>query len=83
MYIDARYILVKDLIETKRITEFAQIFVSLPKSTLARDLRKNPGRMDDLIERPEELNYKDIKKISALIGVSCSDIIRLFDKDFS
>ena len=83
MYIDDRYMVVKYLIETKRITSFAQIFTSLPKSILARDLRKNPGRMDDIIEHPEELSYRELKKISTLMGVPCSEVIRLFDKDFS
>lgn len=83
MYRDDRYLVIKDLLETNRITDFTQIFTSLPKSILARDLRKNPGRMDDLIEHPEELSYREIKKISDLIGVSCSEVLRLIDKDFS
>lgn len=83
MHKDVRYKTVRDLIKTKSITEFAQIFDTLPKSVLAKALRKNTNRMDNLIERPEELNYKDIKSISLLLEVPCSMLIQLFDKDFS
>ena len=83
MHKDVRYKLVKDLIEAKSITEFEQIFVPLRKSVLARALGKNTGRMDDLIEHPEQLSYEEIRKISLLVEVPCSVIIRLFDKEFS
>ena len=83
MHKDVRYNSVRDLIKTKSITEFSKIFETLPKSVLARALRKNTNRMDNLIERPEELSYKDIKAISLLMEVPCSMIIQLFDKDFS
>lgn len=83
MHKDVRYKTVRDLIKTNSITEFSQIFDTLPKSVLARALRKNTNRMDNLIEHPEELNYKDIKSISLLLEVPCSMLIQLFDKDFS
>jgi hypothetical protein len=83
MYTDERYKLVKDLIEAKSITEFEQIFTPLPKSVLAKDLGRNTSRMNTLIEHPEQLTYENIRKISSLVKVPCSVIIRLFDKDFS
>jgi hypothetical protein len=83
MHMDVRYRNVRDLIKAKSITEFGQIFDSIPKSVLARALRKNTSRMDKLIEHPEELSYKDIKTISSLLDVPCSVLIQLFDKDFS
>lgn len=82
MHEDVRYKRVKDLIEANSITEFRQIFDLLPKSTLARILRKNTNRMDDLIAQPGKLRYDEIKRISELIQVPCSVMIRLIDKDF-
>lgn len=82
MHKDVRYKTVRDLINTRSITAFAQIFDTLPKSILARALRKNTSRIDDIIERPEELRYKDIKAISLLLDVPCSSIIQLFDRNF-
>ncbi len=38
--------------------------------------------MDDLIARPEELRYKELKAISELLNVPGSALIRLFDKGF-
>jgi len=83
MHKDVRYKTVRDLINTRSITRFEQIFDTLPKSILARELRKNTSRIDDIIARPEDLRYKDIKAISLLFDVACSKIIQLFDKDFA
>jgi len=83
MHKDVRYKAVRDLIRTGSITEFRQIFDTLPKSTLARALRKNTSRIDDIIAHPDDLRYKDIKQMSQLLDVPCSMIIRLFDKEFS
>lgn len=80
---DVRYKATRDLIRTKSITEFHEIFNTLPKSTLARALRKNTSRIDDIIARPTDLRYRDIKEISQLLDVPCSMVIQLFDKDFS
>lgn len=79
---DVRYKRTKDLIEAKSIVEFSQLFDLVPKSTLARILRKNTNRMDDLIAQPQKLRYEEIKKVSELLDISCSAIIRLIDKDF-
>lgn len=83
MHKDVRYKTVKDLITTRSITRFEQIFDTVPKSVLARAIRKNTSRIDDIIERPEDLRYKDIKAISLLFDVPCSRIIQLFDEDFA
>lgn len=82
MHSDVRYKRVKDLIEAKSIVEFSQLFDLVPKSTLARILRKNTNRMDDLIAQPHKLRYEEIKKVSELLDVPCSVIMRLIDKDF-
>lgn len=83
MHKDVRYNSVRDLIKTRSITDFAQIFDTIPKSVFARSLKKNTSRIDDLIAKPEELRYKDIRKISQLLDVPRSMVIHLFDKDFS
>ena len=83
MHTDVRFKTVRDLINTRSITAFEQIFDTLPKSILARSLRKNTSRIDDIIARPEDLRYKDIKAISLLFDVPCSKIIQLIDKDFA
>ncbi|AXY73385.1 hypothetical protein D3H65_05060 [Paraflavitalea soli] len=83
MHTDVRFKTVRDLINTRSITAFEQIFDTIPKSMIARELRKNTSRIDDIIQRPEELRYKEIKAISLLLGVPCSKIILLFDGDFA
>ena len=83
MHTDVRFKTVRDLINTRSITAFEQIFDTIPKSMLARELRKNTSRIDDIIQRPEELRYKEIKAISVLLDVPCSKIIQLFDKEFA
>ncbi len=83
MHKDVRYKAVRDLIKTNSITEFGQIFDTLPKTVIAKVLRKNTNRIDDLMDHPEELRYKEIKMISSFLDVPCSMVIRLFDKGFS
>ena len=83
MHKDVRYKAVRDLIKTNSITEFGQIFDTLPKTVIAKVLRKNTNRIDDLMDHPEELRYKEIKMISSFLDVPCSMVIRLFDKEFS
>lgn len=80
---DVRYKATSNLIKTQSITEFEEVFHTLPKSTLAKALRKNTSRIDDIINNPTDLRYKDIKQMSQLLDVPCSMIIRLFDKDFT
>lgn len=79
---DHRYSDARRLIETRSLTEFSHIFTYLPKTVLAQELKKNPSRMGYLIDHPDEMTYGEIKKISELFEVPCSEIIRLFDKDF-
>jgi hypothetical protein len=64
---DPRYHSVKALIETGRINRFSEIFLYIPKSVLAYDLKINNARMSTLIVRTEQFSLEQLFKIAELI----------------
>jgi hypothetical protein len=80
---DERYEVVKDMIETGRITEFKQIFKYMPKTVMAHDLSTNTTRMTRLIDNVEEFTLEEVYEISALIEVDRLVIFKILDKQFS
>jgi len=79
---DPRYNAVRKLIESNSITEFHEIFDVLPKTVLAHDLAKNPGRMTDLVNKAEDLKFRNIYQISNLIGVNYGAICTLIANQY-
>ena len=66
---DTRYIAVKALIETGRITTFADIFEYIPRKTVYIDLGINYTRFTKLIEHPGGLTITEIKTLSGLFEI--------------
>ena len=69
--------MVKRLIESNGITEFQEIFITIPKTVFAHELSKNTGRMGDLIENAEKLNVKEMYRIGQLLEVNTHAILEL------
>jgi hypothetical protein len=66
---DLRYQNAKNLIlggYTKTINE---LFVTIPKSIVARDLHTNLARLNKLIEDPMKYSFKDMANIAALLEI--------------
>jgi len=80
---DERYEVVKDMIESGRITEFKHIFKYMPKTVMAHDLSTNTTRMTRLIDNVEEFTLEEVYEISALIEVDRLVIFKILDKQFS
>lgn len=74
---DARYEVVKSLITNGQVTEFRQIFISLPKSILYQDLGMNSERFNKLMHHVEGFVLKDIFTIANLIGVEKDAMLQL------
>jgi hypothetical protein len=74
---DNRFEMVKRLIESNGITEFQEIFITIPKTVFAHELSKNTGRMGDLIENAEKLNVKEMYRIGQLLDVNTHAILEL------
>lgn len=66
---DARYHTAKVLIEHKHILNFSEIFKTLPKSILARDIGTNNNRISRLIMNPLSCTIADIYAIAKLMDL--------------
>jgi hypothetical protein len=81
---DKRYAIVKDSIDSGKISEFGEIFHGsyLPKTVLRKDIAITNERMTLLIDHPEEITLVEAHRISKMINVSVYDIIRLAFKKY-
>jgi hypothetical protein len=79
---DERYEVVRELIDSGRISEFRHIFKYIPKTVVAHDLGTNTTRMTRLIENVEELTIEDLRMIGNLIEVSYHAILQLVIKQY-
>lgn len=73
---DKRYSTIKVLIETDNIKYLSDMFDTLPKTVLAKDIGMNYGRFSRKTKMLELFNLKEIFKIADLIQV---DRQRLLD----
>lgn len=80
---DERYEVVKDMIESGRITEFKHIFKYMPKTVMAHDLSTNTTRMTRLIDNVEEFTLEEMYEISNLVEIDHLTIFKLMDKQFA
>ena len=80
---DERYEVVKDMIESGRVTEFRHIFKYMPKTVMAHDLSTNTTRMTRLIDNVQEFTLEEVYEISNLVEVDHLVIFKLMDKQVS
>jgi hypothetical protein len=80
---DERYEVVKDMIESGRITEFKHIFKYMPKTVMAHDLSTNTTRMTRLIDNVQEFTLEEVYEISHLVEVDHFVVFKLMDKQFA
>jgi hypothetical protein len=73
MAIDRRYEDVKMLFAKGEIKIFSDILKAIPKSVVARDLGKEKGRFDELIDNPRGFKFKDIIQLCFLCKVQITE----------
>lgn len=66
---DKRYTTVKNLISSGYINSFDEIFDTLPKTVVCKDLGMNGIRFNALMENVDNFILKDIFRIAALIDI--------------
>jgi len=74
---DKRYRTIKFLLENGHISTLNEIFESIPKSVVAKDLGFNNMRMAKLIRDVDRYIVKDLFKLAALIEVEETVIMNL------
>ena len=80
---DGRYKKVKLLFDGKLIKRFSEIFSEevIPKTLLAKDLKKNNNQIDKLIRSPGSFKIKDVILISELFELTIARLLALLEPD--
>ena len=74
---DRRYQQVKLLIIKGEIKSFNEIFDTLPKSILARDLHIKGSTLTKLMKRVDKFYLRDVAAIAELFGIELESIFSL------
>jgi hypothetical protein len=74
---DKRYTTVKNLISGGYIKSFQEIFDTIPKSVVYKDLGINNVRFNNLLNNVDQFILKDLFRIAALIEIDEKAILDL------
>lgn len=74
---DKRYTTVRNLIAGGYIKSFSEIWNTLPKTVVARDLKMHHQTFTKLIGSPEKFSFEQAIEIGLLIEVDSFDIMNL------
>lgn len=80
---DKRYNTVKNLISGGHIKTFSEIFDTLPKSVVYRDLGMNNTRFNALLADVQLFVLKDVFRIASLIGVDEKQILEILLQEYN
>jgi hypothetical protein len=78
---DPRYNLIRPKYKRDEIRLFSEIFITLPKSLVAKDLGKEKGRFNELVDNPNEFVWSELKKFSSNCEMSISEFCLLIEKE--
>lgn len=74
---DKRYSTVKKLISGNYIQTLSELFDTVPKSVVAKDLGLNGVRINNLINNVGRFYVKDLFKLAEVVGVDEIEIMKL------
>jgi hypothetical protein len=74
---DKRYGTVKNLIAGGYIKSFSEIWDTLPKTVVARDLKMHHQTFSKLVSSPEKIRFEEAIEIASLIEIDGMRIINL------
>ena len=77
---DPRYNLIRPKYRREEIRLFSDIFLTLPKSLVAKDLGKEKRRFNELVDNPNEFTWAELKKFSSNCEMSISDFCLLIER---
>jgi hypothetical protein len=80
---DKRYRITKNLILSGHLKEFREIFDSVPKTRVAKDMGTNYVRLNKLIDYLPGFTLKDFITISELIDVDLKIILDLVANQYA
>lgn len=74
---DGRYMAIKTLVETGKITMFEEIFYTFPKTKLAKDIGWHSERMEDFISGVDIMKVETMDKIADLFDLDYSLVSKI------
>jgi hypothetical protein len=78
---DPRYNLIRPKFKREEIRLFSDIFLTLPKSLVAKDLGKEKRRFNELVDNPNEFTYSELRKFSSNCEMSIAEFGLLIEKE--
>jgi hypothetical protein len=78
---DPRYNLIRPKYKRDEIRLFSDIFLTLPKSLVAKDLGKEKRRFNQLVDNPNEFTYSELRKFSSNCEMSIPEFGLLIEKE--
>ena len=78
---DRRYTTVKKLIAGGNLSSFQEIFDTVPKTGVARDLGMNNTRLTKLVNNPGLFWIRDIYRLADFIEIDALFLLRLIDEE--
>ena len=78
---DARYRTAQKLILAGLVKSLAELFDTLDKTPLARDMHTAPARLNKLILNPALFTFEDCYKIAVLLEVDDDKIVELIHSE--
>jgi hypothetical protein len=78
---DPRYNLIRPKYKRDEIRLFSDLFQTLPRSLVAKDLGKEKGRFNELVDDPNEFTFSELKKFSSNCEMSISEFALLIEKE--
>ena len=79
---DARYAIIKPMLNTGEIQSFVDIFKFIPKSVVAADLGKKVDRFTELMNRIEEFTVGELLIIGNWCNLSISEMFKLVEAEY-
>ena len=79
---DRRYVTVKNLITGGYIKSFREIFETIPKSVVARDLGMNNARFTKLMNNVGSFKLEELFRLSAFLEIEGTIILNLTLQQF-
>jgi hypothetical protein len=78
---DPRYNLIRPKYKRGEIRLFSDIFQTLPRSLVAKDLGKEKGRFNELVDNPNGFTWLELKKFSGNCEMTIAEFCALIETE--
>lgn len=79
-YEDPRFKTIGKLYKNKEITNFADIFIYIPKSVVAEALKISHHRFNALMANPGDFTFNEVAVLARLFGMKYRDLAKMVEE---